>query len=64
MGFIYPMESSTRAVEIAYIWRQFGSKWTDDELAQVKGTLPNVHHARTITHVPHPFMASDSKQGH
>jgi DNA invertase Pin-like site-specific DNA recombinase len=31
MGFISPMTSSTRAVFTAYIWRQSGTSWTDEE---------------------------------
>lgn len=32
MGFIQPMEGSTRAIDIAYLWRTAGSEWTTEEV--------------------------------
>jgi hypothetical protein len=32
MGFITPMESAIRAVDVAYIWRQAGTVWSEDEM--------------------------------
>ena len=32
MGFIYPMEGTMRAMDIAYLWRAAGSEWTTEEV--------------------------------
>jgi hypothetical protein len=39
MGFVYPTESSTRAVDVAYVWRQAGNVWSEDEIDTLR-----VHH--------------------
>ena len=42
MGFIYPLTSSTRATDTAYIWRDSGTVWTDEELATLRAGYPTL----------------------
>lgn len=39
-GFIEPLTSNIRAVEIAYLWRQLGSQWAENELAMLRTYYP------------------------
>ncbi len=32
MGFVYPMEDTMRAVDVAYLWRTAGSEWNTEEV--------------------------------
>ncbi len=40
MGFVTPLTSSTRAVEVAYVWRQSGSYWSESEIALLREHYP------------------------
>ena len=40
MGFIYPLTSSTRATDTAYIWRDSGTVWTDEEMDTLRSLYP------------------------
>jgi Resolvase, N terminal domain/Recombinase len=52
MGFVYPLESNTRAVDTAYIWREFGAFWTEDELAQLRAHYPTMGRAELLRLLP------------
>jgi SOS-response transcriptional repressor LexA len=51
MGLIVPLTSSTRATDTAYIWRQSGTVWTDEE----KDTLRTMYPGSTRSELLHTF---------
>jgi hypothetical protein len=42
MGFISPTTTTMQAVDVAYIWRQAGSRWSEDELSLLREHYPTM----------------------
>ena len=52
MGFIYPMTSSMRASDTAYIWRQSGTVWTDEEMDVLRAGYPTLPRSELLRLLP------------
>jgi hypothetical protein len=52
MGFIYPMTGSTRAYDVAYIWRDAGTVWTDEEMDTLRTLYPTSSRSELLRMLP------------
>jgi hypothetical protein len=58
MGFISPTTSTMQAVDVAYIWRQSGTRWSDDEEDTIRKLYPNATRAEILHALPNRSWAS------
>jgi hypothetical protein len=52
MGFIHPMTSSTRAFDVAYIWRESGNQWTDEDMEVLRANYPSMSRPELLRMLP------------
>jgi DNA invertase Pin-like site-specific DNA recombinase len=48
MGFISPTTTTQQAVDVAYIWRQSGNQWAEDELTLLREHYPTMGRAELL----------------